>query len=335
LPTTAGAVKIVSGEVRRKKRRARRSDARSQPSTIVRERSTVNRSAVLAVAACALAAAMIALFAMLRSSGEVAPASNASVAARNADAISEAEWREVRARVQALEALVARSEMSSRTPAERASSDADTLRELLARIEKLEAELADLRAQPGAAAATPMNDAASLKKAIKELSANDMDAVKNQMLKRIALRQELLERYPDDPEAAAQLMTLAGEHLQTGGAGKALADLDRFSARVTMNEWDRDKTYANVLFFNDRLADADQRYQNVINNPRAPEHERWNAKFFAAYSYSQKGKYDEARRRFEALIAEAGDNDAPNMKNIVNGAKEQLKMIEQYSAKDK
>ena len=295
----------------------------------------MNRSAVLAVVGCAVGAALIALVWALRSSTDAPVAVAGPVAARDASAVSETEWLELRGRVQALEALAARSEPSSRALAGQSSSDTDAVRELQARIEKLEAELAALRAQPPSAPTRALTDAASLKKAIKELSHNDMDAVREQMVKRVALRQELLERYPDDPEAAAQLMALAGAHLQTDGAAKALADLDRFSARVTMNEWDRDKTYANVLSRNDRLADADQRYQSVINNPNAPEHERWGARFFSAYIYMQRGKYDEARRRFEALVAEAGDSASPNVKNAVDGAKEQLKLIEGYSAQPK
>ncbi len=209
----------------------------------------------------------------------------------------------------------------------------DETAELRRRIRELEAEIEELKerlvsADPDALLETP--DA--IRAALRELDPDDMTAVRKRNQRRAELLELFLERFPGDPGAGEMLDELSG--LQLGWLSdpqKSLEVLDRFAERVDLPAWKRDGLYANVLHFNDRLQEADQSYQRVIYSTEAPAHERWRARFFCAYMYMRQGMYDEARARFEELLLLAGENPPPGIADTVEGAKTQLRLIEQYT----
>lgn len=203
--------------------------------------------------------------------------------------------------------------------------------ELQSRIRALEAEVEKLSRELAAArAGTPLETADEIRAALRELDPNDLVTLEKQNQRRMELLELFLDRFADDPEAAAMLEELSGLRL-ADEPEESLRLLDRFATRVAMPAWRRDSLYGNVLDFNDRQEEAEQAYLRVIHGADTPETERWNARFYSAYLYLRRGQYDEARTRFEDLLALAGENPASELLDVIEGARNQLALIEQYT----
>ncbi|MEQ8768753.1 MAG: hypothetical protein RL885_32910, partial [Planctomycetota bacterium] len=203
------------------------------------------------------------------------------------------------------------------------------------RISELERRLAELERAPAPESIEDVperSDGAPLTleellRQISQLGKPDGDALRRVTEERIALMQELLERFPDHAGADGTLRLMISLQVRNGQHEQMLKDLDRFAPAIGLEDWQRDELAVN--YYSSRGDTEGQRrlYRKILDNPRASESAVASARFFTAYSYYQSGDYDEAERRFVDLIDQYGSDPPATVRDSVQGAKNYLEKI--------
>lgn len=228
------------------------------------------------------------------------------------------------ARIDALE-----SERAPAGPVGRAETDVaeglDRMEDFERRLSALEARLsADVRT--GAAPDAVPGDPAGLLAAIGELERTGVvdDELRG---RRIALRRLFLERYPNSPQAAAQLEELVGDYLESDPP-QALGALGDFGGSVDMPPWRIDGLAAGAHAHNRQFDQARALQQRILSLAQTPEDIRAQTKFEYAYTFVEEGRHAEARAQFELIVATLGREPvAPALRNVVAGARSQLEAL--------
>lgn len=284
---------------------------------------------VLSAAALALAAFALALVLQRPS---VAPPSGVAAAVAPAAAHDPAGV--------ALDALATRLDELERrvaaagggAAAERSLAQADEPTAALQRFEQrltaLEAEFAQLRAEIGRLGPMPDTPAGVLA-ALEDKNLFGPDATAAQRQRRRELWMRFLELAPRDPQAAAILERLFEDQLAED-PGAALAILDRHQPLVALPSLKLDRLRANGLSLKGDADGARAIYARIAADRNLPEEQRLDAAFWHAYSWKQQGRYDEARREFEALIASCPAEASPALVSLVAGARAQLAQIDEW-----
>jgi len=219
-------------------------------------------------------------------------------------------------------------------PAERTaqSRDADPTSHLQAideRLAQLEVAVGALQAQPtDQPSVNALDTPESIAKAFRAIS-----NVPEERARRVQLLERFLDMFPNDPGAADMLEKLIAEHLYSNRS-LALTALDKYGARIVNDISALDGLRANVLIQNRRFDEGRSYYERVLR-AASDEPARADASFKFAYSYMQEGRLDEAKAQFENLIARYEHVTSPYLTSTIQGAKNQLVLIEQYKAKKK
>ena len=205
--------------------------------------------------------------------------------------------------------------------------DDHQVQELIARVASLEKEIHDLRERvDGRAAVETYDTPEAIAKALQQQGSTLLDTQR-----RIELLEHFLKLFPTHADAAVGLELLVGAYLQSKPA-LALDALDRYGTTVITDASRLDHLRAGALVQNQRFDDGRAAYERVLSAATDP-HGTADATFWISYSYMQETRYDEAQSRFENLIASYEKDPSPGMSNIVEGAKNQLKLIAEYKAK--
>lgn len=146
-------------------------------------------------------------------------------------------------------------------------------------------------------------------------------------------RRELLTRFlelaPRDPQAPRILEQLF-EDLLAEDARASLAVLDRYEDIVGLPADRKGRLRANGLV---QAGDADAGraiYAHLAGDGSCTEAQRVDAAFWHAHSWKSQGRYDEARREFESLIARYGSDPDPQIVSFVAGARGQIEELDRW-----
>ena len=212
------------------------------------------------------------------------------------------------------------------------SPNADVMARLQAideRLAQLEAAVRTLQAQPtGQPSVAALDTPESIAKALRAIS-----NVPEERARRIQLLERFLDMFPNDPEATDMLEKLIAEHLFSNRP-LALTALNRYGTQVVTEPFKLDRISANVMIQNRRFEDGRGFYERALRS--APdERARADVSFWIAYSYMKESRYDDATAHFQSLIARYEGDPSPELASLIQGAKNQLELIEEAKAKKK
>ncbi len=218
---------------------------------------------------------------------------------------------------------------------DRASELLDRIRQLEQRLARLESALPSSKVAPTRIVdETASNDSASslssegLIDQIGFLSEPDPADDERRQAERSAAIRELLERYPDHPRAARLLRDLFQTQVRSGDYAGALDLLDTLATDVGLATWQRNELAVNVYSSQADRVRVREVYQQIIEDPQAPEYATASARFFIAYSHYQQGQMEEARLGFQWILDRYGVDPPAEIRHTVGGARNYLEKID-------
>ncbi|MBL9077202.1 MAG: hypothetical protein JNL08_06855 [Planctomycetes bacterium] len=281
----------------------------------------------LSSVACLAAAVALAIAASDTGGAVVVPESTAGAVPDSTD---------VRARIFALErrleALAATAAAGARADAAPApTANAADTGAVEARLAAVEAAVAALRSD--LAALGPMPDtAAGIVQALADQNLFGPGASPAHVQRRRELWQRFLELAPRDPQAPRMLEQACGDLLATD-PGAAIELLDRHRHSVALAPLRVDYLRANALSLLGQGDGARAIFGRLAGDRSLSEVERVDAAFWHAHTWKQQGRYDEARREFESLIAHYGADRRAEVVSIVDGARGQIAEMERWQGR--
>ncbi|MEO6710239.1 MAG: tetratricopeptide repeat protein [Planctomycetota bacterium] len=148
---------------------------------------------------------------------------------------------------------------------------------------------------------------------------------------RIELMEQYLSLFPRDPAAEGMLESLIAEKLGSD-ASSALDALDRYGSQVMTEPAKLDGMRGNLLVENRRFEDGRACYERVLRTGR-DERAKADASFWIATSCLNEGRDDEAKARFQSLISQYEGDQSLELFSTLQGARNQLELIEKYKPK--
>jgi len=148
---------------------------------------------------------------------------------------------------------------------------------------------------------------------------------------RIQLIERYLELFPRDPASMELLQTLIAENLRSDAA-LALGALDRYGSQVVTESAKLDGIRGHLLVQNRRFEDGRACYERVLLTA-SDARTSADASYWIAYSYLNEGRDDEAKIRFRSLISRYEGDSSVELFSTIQGARNQLELIEKYAPK--
>lgn len=214
-------------------------------------------------------------------------------------------------------------------PPERVALPAPAEPETAARLRALERAVAELRSELRALGPMP-ETLAGIVKALADKNLQGHGVTPEQRQRRRELWMRFLELAPDDQQAPDVLTKLVNDCLGTD-ARLSLALLDQWERRVAMPPHDAAMLRANARMQSGDSDGARQLWTVAANDGGLTDQQRVKAAFWHAHSWKSQGRYAEARREFEALIASyAGRDPGPAIESLVQGARGQIGEMERW-----
>jgi len=204
------------------------------------------------------------------------------------------------------------------------------------RLEELEKSMALLKARIEYQTQEEVPEALSadvLRQMIRQLKGSDTAWRKQRREKRIALGEQFLRDFPNDPEAPAVLTDLISEYIYAGQYGTARERLERLGPQVNMDQVRQISTSANLHRQAGDFEAARRDYNLIAQMPDLTESRFADNLFWIAYSYFDEGRYEEAMNHFQAIIDRYGADPAPEFHSVVGGAKTHLEKAKKYLGK--
>jgi len=196
------------------------------------------------------------------------------------------------------------------------------------RLAMLEAVVARLRAD--LANLGPMPDtAAGVVAALADKNLYGHDATSEHRQRRRELWRRFLELAPRDAEAPGILERLCNDLIATN-ARESLAVLDRYQGMVDLPAHHADRLRANCLVQSGQNDEARAVYARLAADLRLDEDDRVAAAFWHAHTWKQQGRYPEARREFEDLIARNVHATLPAISSLVASARGQIAEMDRW-----
>ncbi|MCA8952479.1 MAG: hypothetical protein KDE27_23410 [Planctomycetes bacterium] len=291
---------------------------------------------LLALAALALAAVAL-TFALAASRGDPAPP---PAAPPPADSTDSGDASALDRRLTALERQLAALDRYVRGLGTASSADdpdrvaapppAADAPDTAARLAAVEATVAAMRSELSALGPMP-ETLTGIVKALADKNLQGYGVTAEQRQRRRELWRKFLELAPDDPGAVDVFTKLFNDYLGSDSR-QSLALLDEWETKLQLPAHDAAMLRANGLLQSGQSDAAREIYAAMRDDGRNSEAERVAAHFWHAHSWKRQGRYDEARREFEILIARyAGREPEPAIASLVRGARAQIEEMDRWA----